>query len=193
MKRAILLCALVSLAALAGPVGSYLGIQLDRTTVVQHAGRDSLHFLFGGDSVFDHAYTDTTRVIAETLYSGDPAWLVRRVSVQGGQPTYSTDTLVESGDTLLRARINLLFASQWANAYRVPFDSGAAWPMGLAGTYIGEFTGDTIIDTLSVWADTARFTGRETVTVPAGTFTDCARIERSLRQRFATTIDSLRL
>lgn len=193
MKRALLLLGTITALAAAGPVGSYLGLELDRTTVVEHAGRDSLHFLIGGDSVFDHAYTDTTRVIAETLYSGEPAWLVRRVTVQGGQPSTSVDTLVESGDSLLRARINLLFASQWADAYRVPFDSGLAWPMGLAGTYIGEFTGDTIIDTLSVWDDTARFAGRETVTVRAGTFADCARIERSLRQRFATTIDSLRL
>ncbi len=193
MKKTLLLCALFSLPALAGPVGRYLGLRLGRTAVFAHVGRDSFHYIFGGDSIFDRAYTDTTRVVAETVYAGAPAWLVRRITVRNGVPSASVDTLVESGDTLLRARVSLLFASQWANQHRVPFDSGRAWPMGLAGTYIGEFTGDTIIDTLTVWADTARVAGRETVTVPAGTFADCARIERRLRQRFATTVDTLRV
>jgi hypothetical protein len=194
MKRALLVCTLLAASAPAGPVGSFLGIELDRTTVIEHVGRDSLHLLIGGDSILDHDYVDTTRVLAETLYAGDPAWIVRRITVRSGQsPAIGYDTLVESGDTLLRSKLNLLVASLWADVYRVPFDSSTTWTMGLAGTYIGEFTGDTIIDTLSVWGDTARVVGVEDVTVPFGTVEGCTRIERRLRQRFATTIDSLRL
>ncbi|MBM3315838.1 hypothetical protein FJY71_08400, partial [candidate division WOR-3 bacterium] len=76
MRSLGVLLALMAVCA-AGPVGAYLGFNVDRQETSDHHGRDSIHFLIGGDSVLHRASVETTTVVSETTRLGLPAWILR--------------------------------------------------------------------------------------------------------------------
>jgi hypothetical protein len=184
--RLTALLVLLATSALAGPVGRYLGFAVNRQGNALGAGRDSIHYLIPNpyDTIIMRNRVDTTTVLAETVRLGDPAWILRQTS----NPLIlaeATDTSYESGDTLLRSRQVFGDSVRWLNAYRVPFNIGTTWPLGLAGTYVSDFTGDSIMDTLTIWADTCTVLDTEDVTVPYGTVPHCYKIWRTMYQRLA--------
>ncbi len=226
--RLTLLLALLATAATAGPVGRYLGFEVNRQGDALGASRDSIHNLLPspGDTIIVRSRVDTTTIVAETVRLGNPAWVIKQVTnpTQDPEPRRSshentksdetnlrplrvlpfrvfrvfvaptpvsgldagaTDTSYESGDTLLCSRQVLGDSIRWLNAYRVPFSIGTTWRFGLAGTYIYDFTGDTIMDTLNIWTDTCTVLDTEDVTVPYGTVPHCFKIRRVMRQRLA--------
>jgi hypothetical protein len=181
------LLALLATAALAGPVGRYLGFEVHRQGDAIGAARDSFHYLIPnpGDTIIVRNHVDTTTIVAETVRVADSAWVIRQVT----HPTLETevtDTSYESGDTLLCSRQVLGDSVRWLNAYRVPFSIGTTWSFGLAGTYLYDFTGDSIMDTLTIWADTCSVLDTEDVTVPFGLVPHCHKIRRVMYQRLAT-------
>ncbi len=190
---------LLATAAAAGPVGRYLGFEVKRQGDALGATRDSIHYLLPspGDTVIAGSRVDTTTIVAETVRLGDPAWLIRQASastlflrprplVPGPRPLASTtDTSYESGDTLLCSRQMFGDSVRWLNSYRVPFRIGAKWRLGLAGTYLADLTGDSIMDTLKIWADTCTVLDTEDVVVPYGTVPHCFKIRRAMYQRLA--------
>jgi hypothetical protein len=191
MRLTALLVLLVT-AATAGPVGRYLGFQVPRQGDALGAGRDSFHFLIPSpfDSVVASSSVDTTTIIAETVRLGSPAWVIK----QATNPTLDAvtiDTSYESGDTLLCSRQLLGDSVRWLNAYRVPFSIGTTWDFGLAGTYIGNFAGDSTVDTLTVWADTCTVLDTEDVVVPYGAVPHCYKIRRVMYQRLAAVESSV--
>jgi hypothetical protein len=131
--------------------------------------------------VIPRNWTDTGCVVAETVRLLTPAWLLRHVTVTAGVPSTSIDTLVESGDTLMRRIVPVGDLTVWPNSYRVPFAVGAHWRLGAAGTYYTDLNGDSLEDTLVIWQDSARIVAREDVTVPQGTVPGCWRIVRVAR------------
>lgn len=172
--------------AIAGPVGRYLGFAVNVQGDAVGAGRDSIHVLFPSpsDTVTVRNRVDTTTIVAETLRGADPAW-VMGVASWPTLDAQATDTSYESGETLLCTRMALGDSVRWVNAYRVPFTVGATWSFGFAGTYIYDFTGDTILDTIDVWGDTCTVLDTEDVTVPYGTVPSCYKIRRTMHQRLA--------
>jgi hypothetical protein len=188
-SRCCLALLLLAAFAAAGPVGDYLGFAVGRQASRTASGRDSVHFVIGTDSVVARGRVDTATVVAETLYGTDPAWLIRRVSMQTGAAEL-VDTACESGDTLLRTRSGFGDSLIWLNSYRVPFEIGATWRTGIEGTYLFDLNGDSIMDTLSIWADTSRVADTEDVTVPFGTIPNCFRIERTMLQRLVARFDT---
>ncbi|HTW92600.1 MAG TPA: hypothetical protein VMH22_12955 [bacterium] len=190
--RLTALLVLLATAAVAGPVGRYLGFAVHRQAEAIDAARDSFHILIPSpfDSIVTSNSADTATVVAETVRLGDSAWVISQVA-HPTPDTVTTDTCYESGDTLLCARQLLGDSVRWVNAYRVPFNIGDTWRFGLAGTYIGEFTGDTIVDTLKVWADTCTVLDTEDVVVPYGAVPHCFKIQRTMYQRIATVVSSV--
>jgi hypothetical protein len=182
------LLVLLATAATAGPVGRYLGFAVNRQGDALGAGRDSIHYLIPNpphDTIIVRNRVDTTTIVAETVRLGDPAWVIRQVT----DPTLdaeATDTSYESGDTLLCSRQVLGDSVRWLNAYKVPFSIGTTWSFGLAGTYLYDFNGDSITDTLTIWADTCTVLDTEDVTVPYGLVPHCYRIRRVMCQRLVT-------
>ncbi len=181
VKASVLLAVSGLLAgpALAGPVGAYLGYEVGRTAAMHRFGRDSAHIFLPtpSDTVFRSDGYDTTFVVAETLYEGNPAWLLAR-----SESLVAADTAVESGDTLLRQKFDFMNVSLWANAWRVPFSVGTWWRTGLEGTYYLDLNGDSLLDTLTIWGDTTRVDAVEDVAVPFDTLRDCFRVHTVLRQ-----------
>jgi hypothetical protein len=108
-----------------------------------------------------------------------------------GLDAVTIDTSYESGDTLLCSRQLLGDSVRWLNAYRVPFSIGTTWDFGLAGTYIGNFAGDSTVDTLTVWADTCTVLDTEDVVVPYGAVPHCYKIRRVMYQRLAAVESSV--
>jgi hypothetical protein len=185
--RLTALLVLLAMTATAGPVGSYLGFAVNRQGAALGAARDSIHYLIPNpyDTIIIRNRVDTTTIVAETVRLGDPAWIIRQTT----NPTLdveATDTSYESGDTLLCTRQLFGDSVRWLNAYRVPFTIGMNWQLGLAGTYVYDFSGDSIMDTLSIWADTCTVVDTEDVTVPYGMVPHCYRIRRVMYQRLAT-------
>jgi hypothetical protein len=185
--RVILVVLAAAAIASAGTVGDYLGFRVNKQSTDSLIGRDSIHYLLPSpsDTVIPSIGTDTTTVIAETSRLGDTAWVVRHVSVGAGT-TVAVDTSIESGDTFLCRRTQFGDSVRWLNSYRIPFALGSTWLLGLAGTYIYDFNGDTVLDTLSVWADTCRVLDTEDVSVPYGAVPHCYRLSRTMYQRLAT-------
>lgn len=222
--RLTALLVLLATAAVAGPVGRYLGFAVHRQAEAIDAGRDSFHFLIPSpfDSIVASNSIDTATIVAETVRLGDSAWVIQQVTnptsgcesersndevespkldfaistfpfllravfpmSASGPDTVTTDTSYESGDTLLCARQLLGDSVRWVNAYRVPFNIGATWRFGLAGTYIGYFIGDTMMDTLEIWADTCTVLDTEDVVVPYGAVPHCYRLGRVMYERLA--------
>lgn len=183
----VLVC--VCAVASAGPVGEYLGYRLDRVQTGIHEQKDSVHIYLPtpSDTVMTRVFNDTSTVIAETLYEGRPAWITNRVESLNSV----VDTAVEFGDTLLRERVVYGDIALWAHMYRVPFQIGAWWRTGLAGTYYIDINGDSIKDTLTIWGDTTRVLARETVTVPFGTIPDCYKLLTVTRQSLAMVESSI--
>ncbi|MBN2536856.1 hypothetical protein JXB37_01110 [candidate division WOR-3 bacterium] len=180
--RHLILALIMPVALLAGPVGDYLGFHVGLVEVREHAGRESLHVTLPVpfDTVFQHAWTDTSTVIAETTLGNSPAWLVRHWNSNNGEVV--VDTAWESGDTLMRAKFELLEFTLWANRYRVPFEVGNWWRTGLEGTYYFDLNGDSLEDTLTIWGDTCRVEAIEDAVVPWDTVRDCYRLRTTLRQ-----------
>jgi hypothetical protein len=178
----MLACAVSS----AGPVGLYLGFEVRRQAMGSETGQDSIHYIYPSpsDTILYHHNIDTTTILAETLRQGCPAWISRH-AVWPATDAATIDTSFESGDTLLYARSQLGDSVRWLAAYRVPFNIGDQWLFGLDGTYIYDFNGDTVPDTLSVWADTCRVADTEDVVVPYGLVPRCYRLERTMWQRLA--------
>jgi hypothetical protein len=175
----------VALAGLvnAGPVGAYLGFEVGRKATHAGAGRDSICIIYPEpfDTVVTSQWTDTTTVIAETLHAGSPAWLLRRTRVIGGAQS-QVDTAYESGDTLMRGRFTFGEIDLWTNAYMVPFTVGSWWRTGVEGTWYVDLNGDSIPDTLSIWADTTRVIGITDVVVPWDTVRGCYELLTTFRQ-----------
>lgn len=169
-------------ALVAGPVGEYLGYEVGLVQVREHAGHESLHVVFPlqFDTIVNHAWTDTSTVVAETTLNSSPAWLVRHWTSTGGQTV--VDTAWESGDTLLRAKFELFGPALWANRYLVPFQVDSWWRTGLEGTYFFDLNGDSLEDTLTIWGDTTRVVGIEDAVVPFDTVRDCYKLVTTLRQ-----------
>lgn len=175
-----------------GPVGSYLGYWVGKTEVTSHTRRDSIHYYLPtpADSVTTRNYIDTTTVIAETIMNGNPAWILSSV-VSGDTSFSSTDTAYEAGDSLLYGRWQLGDSIRKATIYRVPFVVGNWWRTGVAGNYIVDINGDSVIDTLRIWADTVRVLDTTTVTVPAGTYSGVYLIRSTMRQSLAMTYQGI--
>ena len=182
MKNLLLPLLLLAATGVAGPVGVYLGYEVGLVEVREHAGRESLHVTLPVpfDTVLNHAWTDTSTVVAETTLNSAPAWLVRHWNSNNGRTV--TDTAWESGDTLLRAKLEFFDLSLWANRYRVPFEVGNWWRTGLEGTYYIDINGDSLDDTLTIWADTTSVQAIEDVVVPFDTVRDCYRLMTTFRQ-----------
>jgi len=178
---------------LAGPVGDYLGLSVGLVTTDSGWGRDSFHFYLPtpSDSVAERTFIDTTTVLAETTLQGNPAWIARTVVVSDSGRNARTDTLYESGDTLLRSRMDFLGISLWASVYRIPFQVGSQWETGAAGTYYLDLNGDSLIDTVTVWGDTVKVVGIEDVTVPYGTVRDCYKLDGTTYQSLAMTYEGI--
>ncbi len=183
---------LLLLVMISGPVGSYLGYWVGKTEVTSHTRRDSIHYYLPtpADSVKTINFIDTTTVIAETIVNGDPAWILSSV-VNGDTSFTSTDTAYEAGDSLLYGRWQLGDSIRTAAIYRVPFVIGNWWRTGLAGNYIVDINGDSIVDTLKIWADTVRVLDTTTVTVPAGIYRGVYLIRSTMRQSLAMTYQGI--
>jgi len=175
--------------AAAGPVGRYLGFNVGKTAADTGFGHDSIHLYLPSpsDSVQNRSFLDTTTVLAETLLQGEPAYLLRTVMVSDTTRNEGVDTACESGDTLLRRRVEFAGLALWVNLYRVPFSIGSWWPTGMAGTYYIDLNGDTLIDTVTVWGDTVSVVRIEDVVVPYGLVTDCYRLRLVATQSLAMT------
>jgi len=80
--RLTALLTLLATAAIAGPVGRYLGFAVHRQGDAIGAGRDSFHVLIPSpfDSVVASSSVDTTTIIAETVRLGDSAWVLKQVT-----------------------------------------------------------------------------------------------------------------
>ena len=232
--RLTALLVLLAAAAAAGPVGRYLGFEVNRQGDDLGATRDSIHYLLPspGDTIIAGSRVDTTTIVAETVRLGDPAWVIRQIAdpTQDAEPRRlshentksdemnlrplrvlpfrvsrvfvaptpvsgldagATDTSYESGDTLLCSRQLLGDSVRWLNSYRVPFSIGAKWRLGLAGTYLADLTGDSIMDTLRIWADTCIVLDTEDVVVPYGTVPHCFKVRRTMYQRLAAVESSV--
>ena len=191
MKRPGLVLCLAALTCLAGPVGQYLGYEVDRTETSIRTGRDSIHYFLPapGDTILVSNLTDTTTVLAETLLT-EPAWVLRQ-ALYGDSVVITIDTMYESGDTVLHQPWSLGDSSRWYNHYLVPFNVGTSWRTGLEGTFYADIDGDGTIDTMSIWADTVQVTGIEDVTVPYGLVEDCWVVKTTMRQAVALTYQSI--
>ena len=191
MRLAISLL-LAAAAGSAGPVGAYLGIEVGKTETGLHAGRDSIHnFLTApADSVSTHGYADSTVVIAETMVGTDSAWMVR-THISGDSNYAAVDTSFESGDTMLYSHRAIGDSLRRLHNYTVPFAVGAWWRPGMSGTYRYDLNGDTLADTVTIWADTTRILTIEDVTVPYGTVPACWKLATTMRQSLAMTYEGV--
>lgn len=180
-------CLLLAAAVEAGPVGTYLGFQVDKQQTSTATGKDSIHFLVGGDSIFYRSSFDTVTIVSETTRLGQPAWVLLRAT----NSRSVSDTVWEQGDSFLMGRQAVLDTVFTTPAYLVPFAIGRAWRMGLAGIHYLDLNGDTLLDTLTIWADSCLVAGRDSVSVPYGDVPGCWRIERTMRQALALMQDTL--
>lgn len=179
---------LAASAGIAGPVGAYLGIEVGRTETGLRSGRDSIHYFLPSpaDSVSTHGYADSTVVIAETIVGGDAAWIVR-THITGDTSYAAIDTSFESGDTMLYSHWTVGDSLRRYHEYSVPFAVDAWWQPGMSGTFIYDLNGDTLADTVTIWADTTRVLAVEDVTVPYGTVPACWKLVTTMRQSLALT------
>ncbi|GEM_PF-6362791 len=183
---------LIWVVVAAGPVGRYLGFKVGKTVTDTGFGRDSIHFYLPtpSDSIIYRNFTDTTTVLAEIVRQGAPAYLLRAVMADTGRYEM-IDTVCESGETLMRQRMNYGGITLWLNLYRVPFWVGSWWRTGAEGTYYIDINGDSLIDTLTVWGDTVRVLSTEDVTVPYGTVRNCYKLLLVLRQALRMTYQGM--
>lgn len=188
MRLAISILLAAATASLAGPVGAYLGFELGRTETGERSGRDSIHFFLPSpaDSVTTHGFADSTVVIADTMVGTDAAWIVR-THITGDTSYAAVDTSFESGDTMLYSHWTVGDSLRRYHEYAVPFAVGAWWRPGVSGTYIYDLNGDTLNDTVTIWADTTRVLAVEDVTVPYGAVPACWKLVTSMRQSLALT------
>ncbi len=179
--------------AMAGPVGNYLGYAVGSTATDTGFGHDSIHMYLPApsDSVLNRSFLDTTTVLAETLLPTGPAYILRTVMVSDTTRREAVDTAYESGDTLLRRRFDFAGLSLWANIYRVPFVIGSWWPTGVAGTYYFDLNGDSLEDTIRIWADSVKVVGIEDVVVPYGLVRNCYKLLLVARQSLAMTYEGV--
>jgi hypothetical protein len=161
-----------------GPVGQYLGYRLGIQAVSQSWNKDSLHLTLPApyDTVITGATLDTTVLESELLYRGWPGYLFHVTSWANGSPSTTYDTTYESTGVYLKRRVVFTDTQVSVTQYKIPFTIGSWWRTGIEGTYYVDFGHNDTIDTIRIWADTARVIARETVTTPYGTVPDCYKI-----------------
>jgi len=177
-----------------GPVGEYLGFELNRQAAFSGWFRESLHMTLPVpyDTLFLSTNQDTVTNSAELLYHGLPGYLFRNNSWVNGSPTMTYDTLYESAGVSLKQKQAVGdTVAVFVERYRVPFTLDNWWLTGSAGTYPIDFGHNDTIDTVTIWADTSRVIAQEDVTTPYGTVPQCWRIRTSSRWCVVTPVSGI--
>jgi hypothetical protein len=177
-----------------GPVGEYLGFQLNRQAAFSGWFRESLHMTLPlqFDTVISSINQDTVTLAAELPYHSLPGYLFRTASWVNGSLTASYDTAYESAGVSLRQK-QLVgdTVAVFVERYRVPFALDSAWPAGLAGTYPIDFGHNDTIDTVTIWADTSRVIGQEDVVTPYGLVPQCWKIQTTSQWCVVTPVSGI--
>lgn len=161
-----------------GPVGSYLGYRLGLVAVSRGFARDSLHLTLPVrmDTAGGAAFLDTAIVESELVFHGLPGYLQHVIAWSDTLRSSSYDTTYESTGVYLKRKQVVGDTHAYVTRYMVPFSVGSWWRTGIEGSYFTPPDSTGAVNTIQIWADTARVEARETVVTPYGTVPDCYRI-----------------
>jgi hypothetical protein len=161
-----------------GPVGQYLGYQLNTQAVSSGRAKDSIHLTLPTptDTVVNLTSVDTTILDSEFPFRGLTGYRLTHYTWTGDSLLLTPDTAYESAGVWLKQRQAVGESLLSVMRYQVPFVVDSSWRTGSEGVYPVDFAHNDTVDTVSIWADTARVDGREDVTTPYGTVTNCYRI-----------------
>lgn len=167
-----------------GEVGDYLGLSKNNLWVYNRVAKDSSWGILGDFSSTD-TLRDTLKITEEFVYQGNPAYILKKISVKDIPVFEAIDTLWEEGDSLvgpIRPIPGLpLDTTIIGTQYVIPFEIGKSWRALPSDLYLIDVDMDGEKDTVRIIEDSIRVISQEDISVPFGEVESTYKIKRSIK------------